>query len=88
MPVQIGDLTVNVPSGSMDHPTPELDAKVKELQDATNWKMPTKYVVVATKDEADDLINALIWYMGGAEIEKVFGVYRVGSKGYYYYVGS
>ncbi len=73
-------------------PSVRADAIVKIIQNQTNWKQPTALgYVTSNKAMADEVADALTWYMGGAEIatKVLFGdtEYHVTSKGYYHYVG-
>jgi len=61
----------------------------KQLKNITNWKDPTERAIVRTKKEADYIANALAYFQGGAEIQHLSdGTFRVGSKGYYHYIGA
>jgi len=62
----------------------------------THWKMPTKDQFVSTHTEAEILADAIIHFVGGAEIVpaiandesmKQLG-FIVRSKGYYHYIGA
>ena len=52
------------------------------------WKRPTKRVVVRKRSNAEKIGRAISHYVGGYEIHKTKKGYRVGSKGYYYYIGA
>jgi hypothetical protein len=60
-----------------------------------HWKLPTLRKVFKTEGEAHAVADALIYFLGGAEVQtvrspsgrRVIG-YRVGSLGYYHYIGA
>ena len=53
------------------------------------WKLPTKPVTVKTRKEADFIIEAITFYVGGAELtENANGTFTVTSNGYYHYIGA
>jgi len=58
------------------------------LKDFENWKKPTRYVEVNSRDEAMRIARALNHFCGGSEVVRKFNTYRVGSMGYYFYIGS
>lgn len=81
------NVTVNVPV-DLKQP-PALDLKIADhMMNKKNWKLQTEYLIFKTKARANAVGKALQWYLGGYEIEKVKGGWRVGSKGYYHYIGS
>jgi hypothetical protein len=53
------------------------------------WKLPTKPVTVKTKKEADFIMEAITYYVGGAELTiNKDGTLTVTSNGYYHYIGA
>ena len=71
------------------------------LQNESNWKEKTRYVEVRSKDEALRIAEALNYFLGGSEITSterevstrmggtiVQVFWKVGSKGYYHYIGA
>ena len=87
------EITIRVPVGSMDTPT-ELGRKAMEsVQNADNWKMPTRKLHCRSLEVAQEVAYAMNWYLGGHELQTVIdaaGVadYVVSSRGYYHYVGA
>lgn len=65
-----------------------------EVKDDKNWKMPSKAKICITKNEADEYVDALKWFTGGAETEEMEGhgpihtAWKVTSRGYYFYIGA
>ena len=64
-----------------------------EVKDPENWKKPTQRVQVNTEAEASKIMEALVYFLGGAEENIVFDSdglvkYTVGSRGYYHYIGA
>ena len=65
------------------------------LKNPKGWKKTTKRVTVSSEAAAHRVMDALIYYTGGAEASRI-GPYRkgkrskwrVGSKGYYHYIGA
>ncbi len=63
---------------------------VREMQNKTNWKLPTANPFL-TKDIklAETIGAALDFYMGGHEsLLLPDGVIKVTSRGYYHYIGA
>jgi len=68
----------------------------RRLKNPKGWKMPTKRVTVSSQAAARRIQEALVHYTGGAETvmvtdfrkKKLKKKYRVGSKGYYHYIGA
>ena len=87
---EIAGLSIRVPVGSLDKPSPESEAVMRQIQHPENWKLDTLQKFCATEDERDDLAYCLDWYMGGHEVEvsQSGKGWYVSSRGYYHYVGS
>jgi hypothetical protein len=87
------EVVVNVPAGSMDAPT-ELGRKAMEsVQNADNWKMPTRKLHCRSLEVAQEVAYAMDWYLGGHELRTEIDAagradYVVSSRGYYHYVGA
>lgn len=60
----------------------------EQVQDGTNWKLPTTPKVVGSETEAEELSEAIAFFCGGAEVSKVHAGYMVTSNGYYHYAGA
>ena len=70
------------------------------LQNESNWKEKTRYIRVRSYEEASRISEALNYFLGGSEIEKqtdiedsltgrrIVEFWKVGSKGYYHYIGA
>lgn len=70
------------------------------LQSEVNWKEQTRYVEVRNNVEAERIAEALNFFLGGSEITQVERevktltgtiiqvFWKVGSKGYYHYIGA
>ena len=70
------------------------------LQNESNWKEKTRYVKVRSKEEASRISEALNYFLGGSETEHDIEIietlsgkqrvefWKVGSKGYYHYIGA
>ena len=78
----------------------ELFSKVANPQ---NWKLPTEEFVTSDREVAEEMRDAIVYFVGGAEVvtEQVLTrlhptalvsvwmqYYRVSSKGYYHYIGA
>ena len=73
-----------------------------KVADPKNWKNATKPFETLSKKEAEDMRDAIVFFVGGAEVQSVesyvqhveglvrFPVtsYLVTSKGYYHYIGA
>lgn len=63
-----------------------------EVKNPDGWKLPVLPVICGTEALADKYAEAIIFFVGGAEITpEKFGreiFYRVTSKGYYHYIGA
>ena len=76
--------------------TGKLDLKkliFNQFKDPENWKNPTKYFEVDNEEEARIAARAIAFFVGGVEIglpRKSAAVkkWRVGSLGYYHYIGA
>jgi len=61
----------------------------RAVENKENWKLPTRPIVCNTEEEAKDYFEAIIFFQGGAELNKTpNGRYLVTGKGYYHYVGA
>ena len=61
----------------------------KQVANEENWKLPTKPYKTDNKVIADAFAQAIIFYVGGAEVSSVGDKnYTVTSKGYYHYIGA
>lgn len=70
------------------------------VQNPLHWKEPTIPAIVKGMGNARLLADAIIFFVGGAEIETVriknglavegyrTGIFQVTSKGYYHYIGA
>jgi len=65
------------------------DAKFRALfstvEDKANWKNPTNIRKCASRAEAQELADAITYFVGGAEINHDNVVV---SRGYYFYIGA
>jgi hypothetical protein len=56
-----------------------------------NYKLPTIPFVTDDEDEADKMMKAICYFVGGAEKSKI-GIngktFTVTSRGYYHYIGA
>lgn len=88
-PEEIDGIEINIPVGSMDPPTPEIDTIVRAMYNENNWKLPTYEYWTRDKQEADDVAYALDWHLGGHERqEHPNGDIVLTSKGYHHYIGA
>jgi hypothetical protein len=55
------------------------------VEDKANWKNPTRIKRCATRAEAQELADAITYFVGGAEISHDNVVV---SRGYYFYCGA
>lgn len=53
-----------------------------------NWKKPIEPVKLTSLDSALRVIEALIFFVGGAEMKETDDIYLVKSRGYYHYIGA
>lgn len=61
----------------------------ESVQNPENWKFPTIPKTVTTLKEASELVNAITFFVGGAELDaKLDRGFTVTSKGYYHYIGA
>lgn len=59
------------------------------VQSEKYWKFSTKPVKVLSEMTANKILDAITYFVGGAEIDKVAdNVFVITSKGYYYYIGA
>lgn len=81
-------VTVEAATASMDLWKSQ-DAKFRALfstvEDKANWKNPTRLHKCANRAEAQELADAITYFVGGAEINHDNIVV---SRGYYFYVGA
>lgn len=61
---------------------------IERVQNKENWKTATKPVFVWNKSQANVVQDALTYFLGGSELEKIPGGYVVTSRGYYHYIGA
>jgi hypothetical protein len=74
-----------------------------KVADPSNWKLPTKSFQTLNREEAEEMQDAIIFFVGGAELTSYTGyaqvhtsalvkvpltIYTVTSKGYYHYIGA
>lgn len=58
------------------------------VKDKENWKKPTSEIRVKA-DQKDKVLDALSYYLGGAEAKDLKdGTWVISSRGYYYYIGA
>jgi hypothetical protein len=55
------------------------------VADKVNWKIPTRPKRCNTREEAQELADAISYFVGGAEISSDNFVL---SRGYYFYTGA
>lgn len=66
---------------------PSAEYLFSKVKNANNWKLPTNPVHTKTMQQAQKLAEAIIFYVGGAEITTYCdNRYLVTSKGYYHYI--
>ena len=77
--------------------TIDIDKEVKRLNlfnkvaDPTNYKLPTIPFITDNEEEADEMVEAIVYYAGGAMKSKrgINGkTFTVTSKGYYAEIGA
>ena len=69
--------------------SPEKREKVKLMDSVKNpegWKLPTIPFVTKSEKEADDMVDAICYFVGGAEKSQVGDEITVTSEGYYHYL--
>jgi len=90
--VEIDGITINIPVGSLDPPTAESEAIMRDHHDPRGWKYPMRPFATMDAEVAADLAYCYGWYLGGHEhtIEHTRHgqIHIVNSKGYYHYVGA
>lgn len=61
----------------------------EQVQNKENWKLATNPVIVRSKAMAEKVSDAIIFFVGGAEVKEVCSnKFIVTSKGYYHYIGA
>ncbi len=58
------------------------------VKNPENWKEPTIPFVTKNEKEANDMVEAICYFAGGAEKSSKGDEITVTSLGYYYYIGS
>ncbi len=66
----------------------ELREIFEKIANPEMWKLPTVPYETRSREEADKIKEALLYFTGGAEITSQRGLYTVSSKGYYHYIGA
>ncbi|SRR6266446_2094931 len=90
--VTIQGIDIRVPTGPLVLP-PEYVRRIMNAQhNPAGWKYPQRDYYTYDEALADDLARCYDFYLGGhelnvAEVTRYGTLYRVGSKGYYFYVG-
>jgi mRNA-degrading endonuclease HigB of HigAB toxin-antitoxin module len=69
----------------MENETARFRALFETVEDKANWKNPTRIKRCASRAEAQELADAITFFVGGAEINHDNVVV---SRGYYFYCGA
>ena len=70
----------------MDPETREKNRLMESVKNPEGWKLPTIPFVTKSEKEADDMVDAICYFAGGAEKSQVGDEITVTSLGYYHYL--
>jgi hypothetical protein len=61
----------------------------QSVSNEKGWKLPTKPVTVRNLKDAEFMMEAISYFVGGAELkDNKDGTWTIESRGYYHYIGA
>ena len=61
---------------------------MESVKNPEGWKYPTIPFVTKSEKEADNMVDAICYFAGGAEKSSKGDEITVTSQGYYHYIGA
>ena len=86
--VKLLEKTIAEQRASMSPEKREKSRLMDSVKNPEGWKMPTIPFVTKNEKEADNMVDAICYFAGGAEKSQVGDKFTVTSLGYYHYIGA
>jgi len=80
--------TIADSKAQMSPETREKSRLMESVKNPEGWKYPTIPFVTKNEKEADNMVDAICYFAGGAEKSQVGDEITVTSLGYYHYIGA